>query len=124
MATPGFVAELGLYKSTAQYSYNAEEVSTYNAGEVSTASCWTVDGLTFCYPPIKCPPGTIGPIDGTCIPIVTFLCPGGIPNCNGACPDYQTDSNNCGKCGIKCPSYTTCQGGMCLCPGGAAPCGT
>jgi hypothetical protein len=117
MATPGFVAELGLYQSTGQYSYNVEGVSTYGAGGVTAALCWTVGGLTICNPPIKCPPGTFGPIEGRCIPIVTLLCPDGLPHCNGACPNYQTDPNNCGSCGAKCPVGSPCANGTCQCVG-------
>jgi hypothetical protein len=37
--------------------------------------------------------------------------------CSGACTDTNTDSNNCGSCGVKCTAPSTCSGGVCNCGG-------
>jgi Stigma-specific protein, Stig1 len=41
-------------------------------------------------------------------------CPGAGINrlCNGVCVNIQTDSNNCGGCGVVCPNGKTCDGHM------------
>lgn len=36
--------------------------------------------------------------------------------CGGKCVDTKTDPNNCGDCGVKCGSRTTCQDGVCRGP--------
>jgi hypothetical protein len=36
--------------------------------------------------------------------------------CGGACLDLNSDPNNCGVCGQRCPADTTCQWGLCLTP--------
>jgi hypothetical protein len=33
--------------------------------------------------------------------------------CSSACVDTQTDTNNCGSCGVHCVGAETCQGGLC-----------
>ncbi|MFZ5895028.1 MAG: SUMF1/EgtB/PvdO family nonheme iron enzyme [Myxococcota bacterium] len=43
--------------------------------------------------------------------------------CSGACVDLQTDSKNCGTCGVVCPSGAKCVGAVCACPGGQTLCG-
>ncbi len=35
--------------------------------------------------------------------------------CNQKCVDVQTDSNNCGACGVVCPSRAECSEGQCQC---------
>jgi hypothetical protein len=47
---------------------------------------------------------------------VTGLC------CGGICVDMSTDSNNCGGCGVQCPSAQTCVNGACACPAGETYC--
>lgn len=42
------------------------------------------------------------------------LCPSGDCNCGGSCLALDVDSNNCGKCGNKCPVGTTCKNGKCI----------
>ncbi len=41
-------------------------------------------------------------------------CPIGQTDCGGACINSQTDSNNCGQCGLVCPPGTTCGNGTCV----------
>ena len=53
-----------------------------------------------------------------------MTCTGGTTNCSGACVDTQTDSQNCGACGLACQEGTVCSAGVCGqgCSGGAALC--
>lgn len=41
--------------------------------------------------------------------------------CNGGCVNYLPDPNNCGGCGITCPTGETCQNGTCTCGGTTCP---
>jgi len=43
-------------------------------------------------------------------------CFSGSPECAGSCPDYQSDSQNCGTCGHVCSNGTTCKSGVCCGP--------
>jgi hypothetical protein len=53
--------------------------------------------------------------DGVC------TCPQDAPDtCDGVCVDLKTDADNCGDCGVVCPSGETCQGGICRCGSGPA----
>ncbi|HKQ67782.1 MAG TPA: hypothetical protein VJT73_00510 [Polyangiaceae bacterium] len=49
-------------------------------------------------------------------------CFDGSPECAGNCPNYQTDSKNCGTCGHVCAAGTTCKSGQC-CTGSQTNCG-
>lgn len=51
------------------------------------------------------------PVEGAfdCVP----LCNEPLVECNGACVDLNSDSDNCGACGRICPS-AICQGGQCI----------
>lgn len=43
-------------------------------------------------------------------------CPAETPTaCNGGCVNTATDSDNCGDCGVVCPSGMACSGGICQC---------
>lgn len=39
--------------------------------------------------------------------------------CNGICRDLSTDLNNCGACGVRCASGSSCAAGVCRCPANA-----
>jgi hypothetical protein len=85
-----------------------------------------------CVPPRfhQCPPGFIFD-GGECVKLARpqFSCPAGETDCNPSgeyplmCKDLQTDSENCGMCGISCKTSQTgqtCQGGTCKCSDGQA----
>jgi sulfatase modifying factor 1 len=74
-------------------------------------------GFRCARPPPSCPPGEGYGANGTC-----GACTSGESLCDDFCVDEKTDSNNCGGCGITCPSGVSCQGGSC-CPGGGTVCG-
>src|ERR1035438_4409112 len=43
-------------------------------------------------------------------------CPPGQTDCGGTCKNLNTDSDNCGTCGMQCTTpYQKCQGGQCVC---------
>jgi glucosylceramidase len=42
--------------------------------------------------------------------------------CNGACIDVQSDSQNCGTCGYTCDTGQMCQAGACVCAQGFFSC--
>ena len=42
-----------------------------------------------------------------------LTCADPFKGCNGQCVDYHIDANNCGSCGVVCPSGI-CQGGTCV----------
>ena len=49
-------------------------------------------------------------VEGECL----SSCPGdGLPPCDGQCPDYDTDAENCGQCGEVCLSELPDQVGFC-----------
>jgi hypothetical protein len=45
----------------------------------------------------------------------SFTCNSGYSLCNGACVNFQTDTNNCGGCGsgYACAAAHNCQAGVC-----------
>ena len=51
-------------------------------------------------------------------------CATGETECNSACVNVQTDSLNCGTCGVQCSGGRICQGGSCVCPSNSTECGT
>jgi hypothetical protein len=62
----------------------------------------------------RCDPDCTGvqvndPQTGACV------CPVATQSCNGQCVDTLTDTNNCGTCGIVCPSGASCNSGSCQC---------
>jgi hypothetical protein len=70
--------------------------------------------------------GTAGCTSGSCV----LTCSAGYGNCNDVVSDgceaeFLTDNNNCGGCGVKCPTLTSaCRSGSCqTCPSGTILCG-
>ncbi len=57
---------------------------------------------------------------GTSLP-----CPTGLSLCGSFCRNTQNDPQNCGGCGMGCPSDRTCSAGTCVapCPTGQGLCG-
>ncbi len=49
--------------------------------------------------------------DGMCV----APCPGVQTRCSGTCVSLQTDNTNCGTCGNRCPTGSTCSEGVCRC---------
>ncbi len=45
---------------------------------------------------------------------VTCSCASGFSACSGACVNTQTDSSNCGGCGVVCGANFTCSAGSCV----------
>jgi hypothetical protein len=83
------------------------------ADNTAVATCGTS-----CSP---CPTPTNGSAtcDGTkCSP----ACAAGLGLCTNACVNEQTDSANCGMCGMACTGPRTCQTGKCVCPSGQHDC--
>jgi len=124
MATPGFNAEYGLYATSAQYLPSSMTGQTASA-PAPRVTCVMVNGQLVCQPLIHCLPGFFW--NGS--RCVAPACGPGLTNCGTFpllldCKNLQTDSSNCGACGKVCPTGTSCQGGVCLCPSGAAPCGS
>ena len=56
-------------------------------------------------------------------PDTGIVCRAGTDRCGQGCADYQTDSRNCGACGVACSTGQVCQAGACVCQPGAQSCG-
>jgi hypothetical protein len=95
--------------------------------------CTNFTGFTVCCTPGKnCDPGNVCNPDfifcssGSTVTTAATLagepCTAGPNCCNGQCIDITTDPNNCGACGNKCASGTTCTAGTCTCPTGQTLC--
>ncbi|MCG8557470.1 MAG: hypothetical protein MJD61_19610 [Proteobacteria bacterium] len=65
----------------------------------------------------QCPPGTVECGGGGGIGF-----PGGGEGGNCLLGSLQTDPNNCGECGIRCPLGGLCLNGLCQCPPGTQVC--
>ena len=61
-----------------------------------------------------CPPGQTA--------CGTSCCSTGQTCCGGNCKNLQTDSQNCGMCGISCSGGKSCINGVCVCPPGQVDC--
>jgi hypothetical protein len=68
--------------------------------------------------------GTIGYCDAVMVG-TTPPCPTGLSLCGSFCRNTQNDGQNCGGCGMGCPSDRTCTNGACAapCPTGQGLCG-
>jgi hypothetical protein len=68
-----------------------------------------------------CGPNGCGGICGTCAGETTCngsgvcACAGGLTNCSGLCRDINTDTANCGGCGVTCAAGEVCSAGDCQC---------
>jgi hypothetical protein len=64
---------------------------------------------------IACTDNTTCPTGGYCkVEIQQCLCPSDMNDvCTSACVSRQTDGNNCGTCGTKCPAGAACAAGQC-----------
>jgi hypothetical protein len=56
-----------------------------------------------------------------------LMCNAGFADCdmmgaNGCEANLQSDSNNCGACGVRCGANSTCQAGRCACTAGFGDC--
>jgi len=58
---------------------------------------------------------------GLSAPGTMTQCAGSLFLCNGYCVDLQTDSSNCGACGIAVQSGKTCQNGQIVSGSGSSP---
>lgn len=56
-------------------------------------------------------------------PAEGVVCRPGQTACGELCVDVQSDSVNCGACGVTCEESQTCQAGACACRDGASLCG-
>ncbi|MDD1653126.1 MAG: hypothetical protein LUQ64_01130, partial [Methanomicrobiales archaeon] len=54
----------------------------------------------------------------------TVTCPEGQTTCGSSCVNLDTDSNNCGTCGVQCGTGQGCQNGQCVsgCGAGTTNC--
>jgi hypothetical protein len=51
-----------------------------------------------------------------------YKCAPSLTNCFGNCVDLKSDSDNCGTCGMSCPSGFVCDKRRCVCPSGETAC--
>jgi hypothetical protein len=143
MPTPGFTADVSIYRSNRHYvsgfmvDWGPSEAQvtpsdrcwTHCADDPATCTstcvsiCESGTGNTTTSP--LCPGGTCCPSkSGTtfeCCPVGascsdgTCVCGGGLTDCAGVCVDLNTNTNNCGGCGLTCIGGT-CSDGTCACP--------
>lgn len=73
---------------------------------------------------------TIGGATGACSGRACIIvgCPTGTGNCDNlaanGCETPLNTTNNCGGCGVRCPTGGLCVDGECTCPAGTILCGT
>ena len=67
-----------------------------------------------CTPVGACPAGFCGAVDTGCGETLTCQCGAGLDCCNEQCVDLENDPNNCGNCGLRCPTGDICINGACV----------
>jgi hypothetical protein len=139
MGAPGFSAETSLYRSLQHYT----TVFALDADlrQVALPALPQNGGGPHCTPHCgKCMSDSSVPtgcsrdcLDSTCNPYsdpctgCAGACSGCAHNqgcCKGVCTNLSSDSQNCGSCGLRCPSGQVCSNGGCcpVCPAGQSCC--
>jgi hypothetical protein len=132
MATPGFTAEHGFYRSTAHYQSLGYTAWQQTGSYIETASGEGADctpSTSACTSDTTSATGCSYKVQLSNCRTVTYecykCCSGGLTLCGDACKNLSTDPSNCGACGKTCPSDHVCCNGTCAnLSGDASNCGT
>jgi hypothetical protein len=77
----------------------------------SACSCWGITAQTTTAPtPITTTTQT------ATVTVTVSVCPTGETKCGSTCVDLNTSPDNCGACGVQCPSGSQCVNGACSQP--------